>query len=158
MSSNVRFTDLITEIQITIPDPKRDDRVRGYLSIKFNDAYILRDLKIIEKNENDGSTKLLLSMPSRDNYVHCVDATCGKRTPAKGRFCMYCRCELPRAARRDDGGEAHYYEVFNPLYSEARKLLEELLFQAFLTHYHSGQWEFGKPKDLHRTRDGFKAA
>ena len=53
----------ITEVRISLRD---DDKLKAFASMTFNDAFVIRGLKIIE-----GTNGMFVAMPSRKLADHC---------------------------------------------------------------------------------------
>ena len=62
----------ITEVRVKLME-EPGERLQAFCSITFDDAFVVRDLKIIE-----GTTGPFVAMPSRKLTAHCYQ--CGCRT------------------------------------------------------------------------------
>ena len=72
----------ITEVRVKLMD-EPGERLQAFCSITFDDAFVVRDLKIIE-----GSTGPFVAMPSRKLTAHC--AQCGCKNHLRAAFCNQC--------------------------------------------------------------------
>ncbi len=77
----------ITEVKVF---PVNEDRLKAYVSITFDDCFVVRDLKVIQ-----GPSGLFVAMPSK---------------------------------KRKDG---QFRDVAHPLNQETRKMIEDMVFEAY---------------------------
>lgn len=73
-------------------------RLRAFCSLTFDDAFVVRDVKLIEGNDG-----LFLAMPSRKLTDHCP--ACGDKNHLRARYCNGCggRLDEDRFLRYRDG-------------------------------------------------------
>jgi len=117
----------ITEVRVRLAERKRD-RLRAFCSITFEDAFVVRDVKVIQGNEG-----LFVAMPSRKLTDRCP--SCGSKNQLRSRYCGECGAELAdnRAELDERGRPRLYVDVAHPINVEARDLIE----QAVLKGYHA---------------------
>ena len=89
----------ITEIRVKLTmDPR--NKLKGYCSVTLDDAFVVRDLKIIE-----GAKGPFVAMPSRklsDRCPHCAAKNC-----LTANYCNQCGHKLdPERAMKDSRGRA----------------------------------------------------
>ena len=72
----------ITEVRIKLVGEKQD-KLKAFCSITFDDSFVIRDLKIIE-----GSKGLFVAMPSRKLTFRCD--RCGNKNPVRSNYCADC--------------------------------------------------------------------
>lgn len=108
----------ITEVRIKLMDDS-DDRLQGFCSITFDNAFVIRDLKIIE-----GSSGPFVAMPSRKLTGHCHQ--CGCKNHLKAGYCNHCGVRLreDRLARDVDGRTKLYADIAHPINSACREMIQ----------------------------------
>lgn len=108
----------ITEVRIKLMDDS-DDRLQGFCSITFDDAFVIRDLKIIE-----GSSGPFVAMPSRKLTGHCHQ--CSSKNHLKAAYCNHCGSRLreDRLMRDGDGRTKLYADIAHPINSACREMIQ----------------------------------
>ena len=76
----------ITEVRIKLMD-EPGERLQAFCSITFDDAFVVRDLKIIE-----GASGPFVAMPSRKLTAHCPQ--CGCKNHLRAAYCNQCGARL----------------------------------------------------------------
>jgi stage V sporulation protein G len=114
----------ITEVRIKLmEDP--DDRLRAFCSITFDNAFVVRDLKIIE-----GSTGPFVAMPSRKLTFHC--GKCGAKNHLRANYCNQCGARLRDHAVRDQEGRMKLYaDIAHPINAECREMIQNRVISEF---------------------------
>ena len=75
---------VITEVRIKLmDDSSENERLQAFCSVTFDDAYVVRDLKIIEGTEGS-----FVAMPSRKLTDRCPG--CGSKNHLRARYCNSC--------------------------------------------------------------------
>ena len=115
----------ITEVRVKLMD-EPGERLRAFCSITFDDAFVVRDLKIIE-----GSTGPFVAMPSRKLTSHC--SQCGCKNHLRAAHCNQCglRLKEPPASRDDEGRAKLYADIAHPINSTCREMIQTRVIQAF---------------------------
>lgn len=115
----------ITEVRIKLMD-RSDDRLQAFCSITLDDAFVVRDLKIIE-----GSNGPFVAMPSRKLMTHCPE--CGFKNHLRACYCNQCGVELPEESlTRDQEGRAKLYaDIAHPVNAECREMIQSKVIQEF---------------------------
>jgi stage V sporulation protein G len=119
----------ITEVRIKLMEEgtqNGNERLHAFGSITFDDAFVVRDLKII------GGTKgLFVAMPSRKLTDRC---TCGCKNPLRSRFCTNCGRALDenRAIRSSDGRAKLHADIAHPINSGCRELIQNAVLKEYL--------------------------
>ncbi|HEY1066560.1 MAG TPA: SpoVG family protein [Pirellulales bacterium] len=115
----------ITEIRIKLMD-EPGERLRAFCSITLDNAFVIRDLKIIE-----GTTGPFVAMPSRKLTARCGQCSCKNHTRAQ--FCNQCGVKLKpaNASRDDDGRPKLYADIAHPINSACREMLQAKVVQAY---------------------------
>lgn len=108
----------ITEVRIKLMEDS-SDRLRGFCSITFDDAFVIRDLKIIE-----GANGPFVAMPSRKLTGHCPG--CGCKNHLRASFCNQCgmKLKVPQIERGSDQRAKLYADIAHPINSECREQIQ----------------------------------
>ena len=115
----------ITEVRIKLME-EPSERLKAFCSITFDDAFGVRDLKIIE-----GSSGPFVAMPSRKLTAHCP--YCGCKNHLRGGYCNQCgkRLREGMAAKDEDGRAKLYADIAHPITSSCREMIQERVIEAF---------------------------
>ena len=115
----------ITEIRVKLME-EPGERLQAFCSITFDDAFVVRDLKIIE-----GSSGPFVAMPSRKLTAHCQQ--CGSKNHLRATFCNQCggRLKEQQAAKDDEGRAKLYADIAHPINSTCREMIQQRVIQAF---------------------------
>ena len=116
----------ITEVRVRLAERKQD-RLRAFCSVTFDDAFVIRDVKVIQ-----GDQGLFVAMPSRKLTDRCP--SCSTKNQLRSRYCSECGAKLAenRAELDDRGRPRLYVDIAHPVNTEAREKIE----QAVLAAYH----------------------
>lgn len=108
----------ITEVRIKLTEDS-DDRLQAFCSITFDDAFVVRDLKIIE-----GTNGPFVAMPSRKLTTHCN--RCRSKNHIRANYCNQCGGKMgSEQGARDDGGRAKLYaDIAHPINSACREMIQ----------------------------------
>lgn len=108
----------ITEVRVKLMEDS-DDRLQAFCSITFDNAFVVRDLKIIE-----GSSGPFVAMPSRKLTGHCHN--CGSKNHLKAQYCNQCgaRQREERATRDAEGRAKLYADIAHPVNSACREMIQ----------------------------------
>jgi len=115
----------VTEIRIKLTaDPRQ--KLRAYCSVTLGDAFVVRDLKIIEGNKGP-----FVAMPSRKLADNCP--RCRSKNHLRANYCNQCGTRLdPDRAPRDGRGRARLHaDLAHPINSETRIEIHRMVVQAF---------------------------
>lgn len=115
----------ITEVRVKLMD-ESGERLQAFCSITFDDAFVVRDLKIIE-----GATGPFVAMPSRKLTAHC--SQCGSKNHLRAAFCNQCGArQREQPTGKDDEGRAKLYaDIAHPINSNCREMIQQRVIQAF---------------------------
>ncbi len=114
----------ITEIRIKLMEGS-EDRLRAFCSITIDNAFVVRDLKII-----DGTSGPFVAMPSRKLTGHCQ--RCNHKNHLRAAYCNNCGIKL-----QFDSGESYespqklYADVAHPINSDCRELIQKAVITEF---------------------------
>src|SRR3954467_7506035 len=108
----------ITEVRVKLMEDS-DDRLQAFCSITFDNAFVIRDLKIIE-----GTNGPFVAMPSRKLTSHCC--SCGAKNHLRAGYCNHCGAKQKedRAPRDADGRAKLYADIAHPINSACREMIQ----------------------------------
>lgn len=115
----------VTEVRIMLA-PANDERLRAYCSITLDDAFVVRDIKILE-----GEKGLFIAMPSRRIMRHCDD--CGHKNHLRAKYCNQCGRGLRAVELREHDGGVHslYADIAHPIHAACREQLDRCILREF---------------------------
>jgi stage V sporulation protein G len=116
---------VITEVRIKLMEDN-NERLQAFCSVTFDDAFVVRDLKIIE-----GTKGSFVAMPSRKLTDRCPG--CGSKNHLRARFCNQCgsRLDEDRAIRDSDGRAKLHADIAHPINSACREVIQTAVIRAF---------------------------
>ena len=116
---------VITEVRIKLVE-ENNERLMAFCSITLDNAFVIRDLKIIE-----GTKGMFVAMPSRKLTDRCHN--CGTKNHLRSRFCNQCGCRLDenRALRDADGRAKLHADIAHPINSACREVIQTAVLKAF---------------------------
>jgi stage V sporulation protein G len=119
----VRFQ--VTEVRIKLTDDPRN-KLKAYASVTIDDAFVVRDLKII-----DGNKGPFVAMPSRKLADHCP--RCHHKNHLRAAYCNQCGGKLdPERAPKDPRGRARLHaDLAHPINSATRIELHKAVVRAY---------------------------
>jgi stage V sporulation protein G len=140
--SPVRFQ--VTEVRVKLTDDPRN-KLKAYASVTIDDAFVVRDLKII-----DGNKGPFVAMPSRKLADHC--RTCHHKNHMRAAYCNQCGGKLdPERAPKDGRGRARLHaDLAHPINSQTRIELHKAVVRAYLEEVEAQQKAGAnyRPKDF----------
>jgi stage V sporulation protein G len=115
----------VTEVRVKLTDDPRN-KLRAYCSVTIDDAFVVRDLKII-----DGSKGPFVAMPSRKLADHCPK--CHHKNHLRAGYCNQCGGRLdPDRAPKDSRGRARLHaDLAHPINSHTRIELHKAVVRAY---------------------------
>ncbi len=115
----------ITEVRVKIMDD-RSDKLQAFCTITIDDAFVIRDLKIIE-----GAKGIFVAMPSRKLTDRCPK--CGGKNHLRAAYCNDCGLRLTgdRAARDDQGRAKLHADIAHPINSATREVVSRMVIDAY---------------------------
>ena len=116
---------VITEVRIKLMEDN-NERLQAFCSVTFDDAFVVRDLKIIE-----GTKGSFVAMPSRKLTDRCH--ACGCKNHLRARFCNQCGSKLDedRATRDADGRAKLHADIAHPINSACREVIQGAVLKAY---------------------------
>jgi len=139
----------VTEVRIKLVDERTEqanERLRAFCSITLDDAFVVRDLRIIE-----GAKGLFVAMPSRKITERCP--SCRHKNPLTARYCNNCGTRLPeRPLPTDEQGRLRLHtDVAHPINQKCRDMIQRAVVQAFYRELQRAK----KPGYKSRYDDGY---
>jgi len=110
----------ITEVRLT--RVKGDDKLKAFVSITFDDDFVVRDLKVIKGKKGE-----FVAMPSRKLTEHCPE--CGKKNDVLSAYCNTCGKKLPRQDK--DRNKRVYADIAHPINTQCRELIQEKVLEEY---------------------------
>jgi stage V sporulation protein G len=103
-----------------------NERLQAFCSVTFDDAFVVRDLKIIE-----GTKGSFVAMPSRKLTDRCPQ--CGSKNHLRARYCNQCghKQNEDRATRDPDGRAKLHADIAHPINSACREVIQSAVLRAF---------------------------
>ena len=118
MSAGLGGSDVeITEIRIKLMESS-EDRLRGFCSITIENAFVIRDLKII-----DGTNGPFVAMPSRKLSSNCQ--RCRHKNHLRSNYCNHCGTKLQQGEKENATPQKLYADVAHPINSESREEIQQ---------------------------------
>src|SRR5215470_10447048 len=107
-------------------DNTENERLQAFCSVTFDDAFVIRDLKIIE-----GTKGSFVAMPSRKLTDRCPQ--CGSKNHLRARHCNQCgsRLDEDRATRDADGRAKLHADIAHPINSACREVIQSAVLRAY---------------------------
>jgi stage V sporulation protein G len=116
---------VITEVRIKLMEDN-NERLQAFCSVTFADAFVVRDLKIIE-----GTKGSFVAMPSRKLTDRCPG--CGSKNHLRARFCNQCgsRLDEDRAIRDSEGRAKLHADIAHPINSACREIIQSAVLRSY---------------------------
>lgn len=115
----------ISEVRVKLVENK-DDRLKAFCSMTMDDAFVVRDIKIIE-----GGGGYFVAMPSRKMSDHCEK--CGSKNHLRAKYCNNCGTRLSEnRAKKDPKGRMKLHaDIAHPINAVCRQAIQERVIEAF---------------------------
>jgi stage V sporulation protein G len=116
----------VTEIRIKLL-PQRaayEDRLRAFCTLTFENAFVVRDLKIIE-----GQNGYFVAMPSRKLTARCP--RCGGKNHLRARYCNDCGAHLKPRRVTEENRLRFHADIAHPINAHTRKMIEKRILEAY---------------------------
>jgi stage V sporulation protein G len=118
----------ITEVKISLKDVREgNQRLKAYATITFDNAFVVRNIKIIEGNKG-----LFIAMPSRKVKEACPK--CNFKNVLGSRFCNYCSASLPPRPIGEQDKElrqSEHRDIAHPINKQTRDMLQDRILGAY---------------------------
>ena len=137
----------ITEVRVKLVRNK-DDRLKAFCSITFDNEFVIRDIKIIE-----GTSGHFVAMPSRKMSDHCEK--CGGKNHLRARFCNNCGVSLPdNRTKKDPKGRMKLHaDIAHPINAKCRQRIQKRVVAMFKEELEKSKLPGYKPVDLDEPDD-----
>ena len=138
----------ITEVRIKLVN-RRADKLRAFCSITLGNAFVIRDLKIIE-----GVKGPFVAMPSRKVADRCLK--CGMKNHRRAKFCNDCGGAIPPppAAGDFDNRPRLHADIAHPISAAAREAMERRVLSAYAEEVERSKLPGYKPVEIYEGTDG----
>ena len=115
----------ITEVRVKLMEDT-DDRLQAFCSITFDNAFVVRDLKII-----DGTNGPFVAMPSRKLTSHCHH--CKAKNHLRAAYCNNCGAKQreDRLHRDMEGRAKLYADIAHPINSGCREMIQARVIEEY---------------------------
>lgn len=116
---------VITEVRIKLVE-QNSERLLAFCSVTFDQAFVVRDLKVIE-----GQRGLFIAMPSRKLTDRCRG--CTGKNHLRARFCNQCGCRLEetRCIRDPEGRAKLHADIAHPIHAGSREMIQVAVTRAY---------------------------
>ena len=137
----------ITEVRVKLINNK-DDRLKAFCSMTLDNAFVIRDIKIIE-----GTNGYFVAMPSRKMSDHCEK--CGGKNHLRARFCNNCGGKLSdERAKKDFKGRMKLHaDIAHPINADCRKKIQDKVTAGFLEELEKSKQPGYTPVEMDETDD-----
>ncbi len=114
----------VTEIRI-FPKEGQDKKLKAYVSVTFDDVFVVRDIKVIQ-----GTEGLFIAMPSRKAKEACPE--CRGRNDIGSKYCGHCGGLLTGAQKTRSGrSQADHRDIAHPITQAFRDYLQSKVLEAY---------------------------
>ncbi len=115
----------ISEVRVKMVANK-DDRLKAFCSMTLDNAFVIRDVKVIE-----GTGGLFVAMPSRKMSDHCEK--CGGKNHLRAKYCNNCGVALSENRARQDvkGRMKLHADIAHPINAQCRRNIQETIVAAY---------------------------
>ena len=125
----------ITEVRV-FPKEGQDKKLRAYVTVTFDNAFVVRNIKIIE-----GKDHVFIAMPSRKLRFPCPK--CSFKNEIESRFCNKCGVSLPLVKEEDlqetVDAKLNHRDIAHPITKDFREHLQAKVLEAYTKELASGR-------------------
>jgi stage V sporulation protein G len=131
----------ITEIRIKLLPHRQafDDRLRAFCTVTLDNAFVVRDLKVIE-----GQNGFFVAMPSRKLTARCP--ACGAKNHLRARFCNECGSHLKPRPVTEETRLRFHADIAHPINARTRGMMEKHILDAYHAELERSQEPGYKPQ------------
>lgn len=136
----------LTEVRVKLCNGQAG-RLKAYCSLTFDDAFVVRDVKLIE-----GHDGLFLAMPARKLCDRCPH--CGEKNHLRAKYCSNCGTRLDdnRYLRYQNGNGGQRYklhaDIAHPIRASCREEIEREVIRAYYAELEKSKQPGYVPPDL----------
>ena len=114
----------ITEVRVKLTGSNQN-RLQAFCSITIDNAFVVRDLKIIE-----GQNGAFVAMPSRKLADRCPK--CRGKNPLRAQYCNDCGAKLDEKRFLVSGAKIRLYaDTAHPINTKCREVIQQKVLTAF---------------------------
>lgn len=115
----------VTEVRVNLVETG-DSKLKAFVTITIENAFVVRDLKIIE-----GKKGLFVAMPSIKVMVSCN--RCKKKNPIRSKFCNECgtKLEQPMKPETEEAIREEHRDIAHPINAETRDYIQAKVLAAY---------------------------
>jgi len=123
--------------------PSKGDKLRAFCSITIDDAFVIRDLKIIE-----GTKGPFVAMPSRKLMDRC--SRCNGKNHHRARFCNECGLRLPVTRKGGDPATRFklHSDIAHPINAQCREVVQRRILEEYLGELERSRAPDYRPAEL----------
>ena len=138
----------ITEVRIKLIG-RRNDKLRAFCSVTFDNAFVIRDLKVIE-----GQKGAFVAMPSRKVCERC--ARCGAKNHLRAKFCNDCGNQLPVPPVVDGDSRIKLHaDIAHPINAGARETIQKRIIEAYAEEVEKSKLPGYKPVEIYESSEEY---
>ena len=140
----------ITEVRVKLIG-RRSDKLRAFCSVTFDNAFVVRDLKIIE-----GQKGAFVAMPSRKICERC--ARCGCKNHLRAKFCNDCGSKLPVPAAPAVETETRiklHADIAHPINAASRESMQKRIIEAYTVEVEKSKLPGYKPVEIYESSEEY---
>ncbi|HLY73122.1 MAG TPA: SpoVG family protein [Planctomycetota bacterium] len=139
----------ITEVRVKLIG-RRSDKLRAFCSVTFDNAFVVRDLKIIE-----GQKGAFVAMPSRKICDRC--ARCGCKNHLRAKFCNDCgnRLPTPPPAAETDARVKLHADIAHPINAASREAMQKRIIEAYTIEVEKSKLPGYKPVEIYESSEEY---
>jgi len=137
----------ITEVKIFFRE-SADKKLKAFATITFDNAFVVRNIKIIEGNKG-----LFVAMPSRKMKVACPK--CGFKNAMRSRYCNQCGAAIetvqPPVTSEADArlsAQSVHRDIAHPITAECRDYIQKKVLSAYEAEKAKGPQLTGRRGDI----------
>ena len=114
----------ITEIRL-FPKEGQDKKLKAYTTVTFDNAFVVRNIKIIQ-----GAEGLFIAMPSRKLKSPC--SKCSFKVEVGSKFCNQCGAAVKIDERQvEQDAKAEHRDIAHPITQEFREYLQNKILEIY---------------------------
>jgi stage V sporulation protein G len=139
----------ITEVRVKLIG-RRSDKLRAFCSVTFDNAFVIRDLKIIE-----GQKGAFVAMPSRKICERCTH--CGCKNHLRAKFCNDCgnRLPAPPPAAENDVRIKLHADIAHPINAASRESMQKRIIEAYTVEVEKSKLPGYKPVEIYESSEEY---
>lgn len=139
----------ITEVRVKLIG-RRSDKLRAFCSITFDNAFVIRDLKVIE-----GAKGAFVAMPSRKICERC--GKCGCKNHLRAKFCNDCGHGLPAkpAPSESEARIKLHADIAHPINAASREAVQKRIIEAYMEEVEKSKLPGYRPVEIYESSEEY---